>query len=85
MKTKTEIKTEIKRIYQLKKLNHSFPKEQREKPDAIMDAEIMALKWALGYKVSVDYYFCMSCQIRHKGKGCPKCGNELVIGELENK
>jgi len=73
MKTKTEIKAKIKQLYNCKKLIQYMPPQARAPYLMSMENEIMALKWAIGYKVSTDYWFCSSCLIRHKGEKCPKC------------
>jgi ribosomal protein S27AE len=83
MKTKTEIKNKIKQIRQDRDikpdntLSYPFYKE-------CMNAEILALKWALGYKIP-RMYWCSGCGISHQNLKCPKCGNDNYLGNHDDK
>lgn len=75
MKTKSEIKKAIKRIRNLR--NQGKLLGQKTFVD-ICNGQIRALQWAMGYKLD-GYYWCVQCQIQHKGLKCPKCQNEALI------
>ena len=87
MQSKSEIRSKIKHLYNLKKQSRELMKQnghsltQLKYPFQIVDYSILALKWAIGYKTTftVPHYFCLKCNLMHKDPTCPKCGNDEVM------
>jgi len=75
MKRKQEILNQIAELRLEGKSNKSIPKALRTHYEDILNGQIRALRWALGYKTG-SYYFCVYCQRPHKNFQCPYCGED---------
>lgn len=78
MKTKTEIRNKITQINQQKKLTKLINNPARNIYIQLINQQILALKWVLGYKIQPTY-FCPDCLLAHKGLTCPRCNNTGTI------
>lgn len=92
MKTKSEIRRQIRQFYAIKKRakevvknNEELELRQLEQPFQIFDYCILSLKWALGYKVQYKgyHYWCFRCHIMHQDSTCPKCGSNRILSLKE--
>lgn len=87
MKTKTEIRQQIRRLYALKKQARGTVKKNGlsssslKGPFQIIDYVILGLKWAIDYKVKFkgEHYWCFKCHIMHPEPTCPKCGSNRIM------
>jgi len=87
MKTKTEIRNQIKHLYTLKKQSRKTMRRSGyslsllKPPEQIIDFSILSLKWVLGYKAKYKglHYWCFRCGIMHRELTCPKCGNSKLM------
>jgi hypothetical protein len=85
MKTKDAIRKRISRLVEYKRKSrqqckeHNISSEYLRNALAIVDSQIMAMKWVLGYKQNMKYYWCFNCQLMHRGAECPRCHSANVL------
>ena len=92
MKTKKEIRERIDKLYAQKKawrevaIEQGKPIKSMQPAFDMMDYAIMHLKSVLGYKVNTsNIYWCVNCEITHKGITCPNCQGSHVYNPIKKE
>ena len=75
MKTKAEINSKIKQLREWRDNSGIEVESLREQHRQACNLMIMALRFALGYKIGTRYW-CLTCARLHKNIKCPYCGND---------
>ena len=60
------------------------PEENNRIMRQTVNAQIRALRWALGEDIG-KWYWCVACNLFHEGLVCPLCGDAEYIGVVDRK